>query len=153
DFPQTFKSNSKETGIFRLMPKMLALMAVQRQTAASRSARPEIRVQQGVEAEDPTTMFTKPNKFAHTPSFSVSIGQVGLDGDGGGGDAYAFGGGGDLDAFGGGGDLCAFGEGGGGQGTLSVELTKVKNRRLRIRSRAVVEAALETIFGMHTVAK
>jgi len=37
---QTLRSKLSEIGMLRLMPKILALMAVQRQTAASRSARP-----------------------------------------------------------------------------------------------------------------
>ncbi|KAG9132882.1 hypothetical protein Leryth_014815 [Lithospermum erythrorhizon] len=60
------------------MPKTLALMAVQRQTAASRSARPPRRVQHGVFDCEPTTTLTKPpNKSAHTPSFNASFGHVG----------------------------------------------------------------------------
>lgn len=59
---------------------MLALIAVQRQTAASRSAKPWMRLQQGVFGGVPTTRCTKPlSKLAHTPSFRVSLGQVGLD--------------------------------------------------------------------------
>ncbi|KAG9141169.1 hypothetical protein Leryth_001656 [Lithospermum erythrorhizon] len=59
------------------MPKTLALMAVQRQTAASRSARPPMRVQHGLFAGVPTTRFNKSfNKLAHTPSFNASIGHV-----------------------------------------------------------------------------
>ncbi|KAK6920301.1 Hydrophobic seed protein domain [Dillenia turbinata] len=77
-----FKSKLNATGTFKLMPKMLALMAVQRQTAASRSARPPSRLQQG---------------------------------------AFA------------------------GQGTTCVELTTVKKRRLRLRSRAEVAKAFEVI--------
>ncbi|GAA0167750.1 hypothetical protein LIER_22613 [Lithospermum erythrorhizon] len=64
------------------MPKTLALMAVQRQTAASRSARPPRRVQHGVFDCEPTTTLTKPpNKSAHTPSFNASFGHVGFEGD------------------------------------------------------------------------
>lgn len=108
------------------MPKMLALMAVQRQTAASRLARPWSKVQQGVTGGVPTTTWTKPNKSAHTPSFRVSTGQL---------------------AFAGGGLCgCGFGLfGDGGQGTLC-EVTMVKKRRLRERRRAMLEEALEAIF-------
>ncbi|WRX09789.1 hypothetical protein QQP08_002276 [Theobroma cacao] len=49
---------------------MLALMAVQRQTAASRSARPWMRGQQGVFGGVPTT-----STLAHTPNLRVSLGQ------------------------------------------------------------------------------
>lgn len=74
---------------------MLALIAVQRQTAASRSASPSMRLQQGVFGGVPTTRCNKSfSKLAHTPSLSVSFGQVAAAGDG-------------LGVFG----------GGGGQGT------------------------------------
>jgi hypothetical protein len=39
-FPQVLISKLKEIGISMLMPRMLALIAVQRQTAASRSTSP-----------------------------------------------------------------------------------------------------------------
>ncbi|KAL9671010.1 hypothetical protein QQ045_008573 [Rhodiola kirilowii] len=62
--------------MLRLMPRILALMAVQRQTAASRSISPERREQQGASGGVPTTAFTGPsNSLAHTPSFSASLGQ------------------------------------------------------------------------------
>ena len=54
-------------------------MAVQRQTAASRSARPPMRLQQGVLGGVPTTRCIKSfNKLAHTPNLRASLGQVGL---------------------------------------------------------------------------
>ncbi|KAJ9706878.1 hypothetical protein PVL29_002036 [Vitis rotundifolia] len=56
-------------------------MAVQRQTAASRSARPPMRLQQGVFAGVPTTACSKSfNKSAHTPNLRVSLGQAALAG-------------------------------------------------------------------------
>lgn len=71
------------------MPKTLALRAVQRQTAASRSARPWMRGQHGFFGGVPTTRCSKSfSKLAQTPSFRVSLGQVALaggDGDDGGG--------------------------------------------------------------------
>nr|DAD18548.1 TPA_asm: hypothetical protein HUJ06_020011 [Nelumbo nucifera] len=77
------------------MPKMLALMAVQRQTAASRSARPSMRVQQGYFGGVPMTRCTKSfNRLAQTPSFSVSLGQLGYTGGFGGFGVGFFGGGG-----------------------------------------------------------
>ncbi|KAL5727866.1 hypothetical protein ACHQM5_001011 [Ranunculus cassubicifolius] len=54
---------------------MLALIAVQRHTAASMSARPLRRLQQGVLEEVPITT-NPPSKSAQTPSFRVSIGQA-----------------------------------------------------------------------------
>lgn len=60
---------------------MFALMAVQRQAAASRSASPESRLQQGVFGGVPTTRWTKPfSKFAHTPNLRASLGQAGTAG-------------------------------------------------------------------------
>ncbi|GAA0184049.1 hypothetical protein LIER_31361 [Lithospermum erythrorhizon] len=54
-------------------------MAMQRQTAASRSARPPMRVQHGVSVGVPITRWTKSlNKSAHTPSFNASLGHVAL---------------------------------------------------------------------------
>ncbi|GER28035.1 amino acid adenylation domain-containing protein [Striga asiatica] len=61
------------------MPKTLALIAVHKQTAASRSASPWIRVQHGVFGGVPIVMsINPPSKSAHTPNFSVSLGQVAL---------------------------------------------------------------------------
>lgn len=107
----------------RLIPRTLALMAVQRQTAASRSARPARRLQHGVFGGVPTTMWTKSfNKLAHTPSFRASLGQEGFAGCECG---------------------CGF-DGEGGHGT-AVELTNVKKRRLRIKRNAVDARAFEAI--------
>lgn len=128
--PQKFKSKLNETGTFRLMPRTLALMAVQRHTAASRSTRPSMRLQQG-NFGGPTTRCTKPfNTSAHAPNFKVSFGHTALEGLGGAGLAFF------------GWWWCFLG--GGGQGVL-VEVTKVKKRRLRERRRAVVAKALEAI--------
>lgn len=107
------------------MPKMLALMAVQRHTAASRSARPLRRAQHGVTGGVPTTRWTKSfNKSAHTPSFRVSLGQLGW----------------------GGGGHCGLGIG--QQGTLCAP-AKVKTTMLRMRGRAVFAEHLEAI-SKHT---
>ncbi|RWR86676.1 hypothetical protein CKAN_01558700 [Cinnamomum micranthum f. kanehirae] len=62
--------------MLRLMPKILALIAVHRQTAASRLTRPCSREQQGSVGGDPTTAFTSPSTLAHTPSFSASLGHL-----------------------------------------------------------------------------
>ena len=76
-FPQALSNMLKERSMLRLIPNILASRAVQRQTAASRSARPLIRLQQGRVGGDPTTTFTKPSKLAQTPKRRVSIGQAG----------------------------------------------------------------------------
>ncbi|MFS8032324.1 hypothetical protein Hanom_Chr17g01556251 [Helianthus anomalus] len=76
--PQTLRSKVRATGTFRSFPNTLALMAVHRQTAASRSARPLMRVQHGLVGGEPTSTEIKPSKLAHTPSFKVSLGQVAL---------------------------------------------------------------------------
>lgn len=58
-------------------------MAVQRQTAASRSRRPWIREQQGVTGGVPITIPNKPlSKLAHIPSFRASLGHVAVEGVG-----------------------------------------------------------------------
>ncbi|KAL3373484.1 hypothetical protein AABB24_005462 [Solanum stoloniferum] len=50
-------------------------MAVHKQTAASRSTSPWIKLQHGRVGGDPTTIFTKLSTLAHTPSFKASIGH------------------------------------------------------------------------------
>ncbi|KAF4404069.1 hypothetical protein G4B88_014525 [Cannabis sativa] len=65
------------------MPKILALMAVQRQIAAWRLAKPPISVQQGV--LDGSPIITRCNRFAHTPNLRVSKGHLALELGGGGG--------------------------------------------------------------------
>lgn len=64
-------------------------MAVQRQSAASKSAKSLIKAQQSLVGGVPTIMFTSPKTLAQTPSFRVSLGQeaggggVGVGGVGG----------------------------------------------------------------------
>ena len=114
------------------MPRTLALIAVQRQTAASRSTRPWMRLQQGVFGGVPTTRCTKSfNKLAHTPSLRVSLGQVAglLVGRLG------------CECCG----VCFGVFNGGGQATL-VEVTIVKKRRLRESRKAMGAIALGAIF-------
>ncbi|EYU31726.1 hypothetical protein MIMGU_mgv1a019851mg, partial [Erythranthe guttata] len=74
---QAFRIKLSEMGTFRLMPNTLALTAVQRQTAASRSVKPPMRVQHGFfESGVPTTMPTKSfSKFAQAPNLRVSLGH------------------------------------------------------------------------------
>ncbi|KAL5728181.1 hypothetical protein ACHQM5_001294 [Ranunculus cassubicifolius] len=102
---------------------MLALRAVQRHTAASRSARPWIRVQQGATGGEPTITLTNPSTFAHTPSLSVSLGQTPFEGLGVGvGFGCGFG--------------CGFGIGPTGVVQVLQALTKVKKRMLSDKNRA-----------------
>ncbi|CAK8562761.1 unnamed protein product [Lathyrus sativus] len=63
-------------GRLRFIPKMLALRAVQRHTAASRSTRPFRREQHGVTGGWPKVIFNKPFRtLPHTPSLSASRGH------------------------------------------------------------------------------
>lgn len=114
---------------------------MQRQTAASRSTRPSMRLQHLAFSFSPTKIFNKFNTFAHACSFKVSLGQLpcGSDGGGGGGGGdltMGGGGGGDLTIGGGGGDLALGGGGGGGGdltlcgggGQYSAKLREAKNR-------------------------
>ncbi|CAA6658023.1 unnamed protein product [Spirodela intermedia] len=63
--------------MLRLMPRMLALMAVQRHTAASRSTSPLMREQQGSLGGFPSFSLSRSSTFAHTPSLRASLGQDG----------------------------------------------------------------------------
>ncbi|KAL3849087.1 hypothetical protein ACJIZ3_010969 [Penstemon smallii] len=75
--PQSFRSRLSESGTLRLRPNRLALIAVHRHTAASRSAKFPISEQHGAFGGVTTTRPNKPfNKLAHTPNFKVSIGHV-----------------------------------------------------------------------------
>ncbi|KAK8710648.1 hypothetical protein V6N13_145962 [Hibiscus sabdariffa] len=73
---QTLRSKLREIGMLRLSPKTLALSAVQRQTAASRSARPWMREQHGCTGGEPTTTLTKLSTLAHTPNLRASLGHL-----------------------------------------------------------------------------
>ncbi|CAN1333439.1 hypothetical protein LINPERPRIM_LOCUS36039 [Linum perenne] len=119
---------------------MLALMAVQRQRAASRSTSPWIRLQQGLTGGFPIEMLSRElSTLAQTPNLRASMGHfwdeglgVGVGFEGGGGHLLlGFGGGG------GGGHFLGLG-GGGGQPGLVAE-TMVKKRRFRARKRAKLE--------------
>lgn len=108
--------------MLRLMPNILALMAVQRHTAASRSTKPSRTLQQGNFGGWPILSLIKFRTFAHTPSLSASWGQEPEEGDG-------------------------LGEGLGlpGGGGHEVEETKEK-RRFTERRRAVIAKALLAIL-------
>lgn len=79
-FPQLLSSKLSERAASMLVPNTLALMAVQRQTAASTSARFSIREQHELFDDNnglPTTTCTKSfNKLAHTFNFSVFFGHL-----------------------------------------------------------------------------
>ncbi|KAL9664307.1 hypothetical protein QQ045_019706 [Rhodiola kirilowii] len=107
---QKFSNKLNETGTFKLIPSKFALIAVQRQTAASRSVRPPMRPQHSVFFGVPIIMPTKLfNKVPHTLNLRVSLGQVALVGDGG---DLGTGEGGDLGCGGGGGQAAFVGVGG-----------------------------------------
>lgn len=123
-------------GTSRLIPKTFALSAVQRQTAASRSANPSMRVQHGVFGGVPIVIPTNPpSKSPHTPSFRASIEQLALPGLTWGGGQYGFG-------FG-------FGFGFGlGVGQVSHAVERLKNTRFSTRKMAIMEiVCLEAIFS------
>ncbi|KAL8501785.1 hypothetical protein ACS0TY_021052 [Phlomoides rotata] len=68
-------------GTFKLMPSTLALRAVQRHAATSRSASPSRTAQHlSPDGGSPITTFTNPSRSAQTPSFNVSRGQKGFTG-------------------------------------------------------------------------
>ncbi|MBA0703212.1 hypothetical protein Goari_000088 [Gossypium aridum] len=73
---QTLRSKLREIGMLRLMPKMLALIAVQRQAAASRSTRPLRREQHGITGGEPTVTLTKLSTLAHIPNLRASLGHL-----------------------------------------------------------------------------
>lgn len=128
---QTLRSKLRERGIFRLMPKTLAFMAVQRQTAASRSVRPAMRVQHGVFGGVPTTTPSRPpSKSAHIPNFRASRGHVAFAGVGL-GVGFGFG----------------LGLGGLGVGQVPQEETRAKKRRLSKRKRAIDAELLESAIS------
>ncbi|KAH7845438.1 hypothetical protein Vadar_001967 [Vaccinium darrowii] len=94
--------------MFKLIPSTLALMAVQRHNATSKSANPSSKAQHLLEGGVPiTTPTTPPRRSAHTPSFRVSLGHVAGGGAIAGGGSLGAGGG-----FGGG----SLGAGGGSLG-------------------------------------
>ncbi|KAL4290798.1 hypothetical protein GQ457_14G019720 [Hibiscus cannabinus] len=64
-----FKKRFKETGRLMLIPNTFALTAVHRQTAASRSSKPWMRLQHGLVGTLPSSTSTKLNRLRHTPRF------------------------------------------------------------------------------------
>lgn len=74
-FWQALSTRLSVIGTFKLTPRTLALIAVQRQSAASKSAKPWSNEQHLLEEGDPTTILTSPKTSAQTPSFNVSLGH------------------------------------------------------------------------------
>jgi hypothetical protein len=100
DFSQALSRRLSVIGTFKLIPRTLALIAVQRQIAASKSTKPWSNAQHLLEAGLPTIILTSPRTSAHTPSFNVSVGQF-CDVEGVGGVAEGVGGHGVGEAGGG----------------------------------------------------
>ena len=73
--PQKLRMRLRWMGRLRLMPSTLALMAVHRHTAASRSTSPFSSGQHGSVAGTPAFAYIRSSTFAHTPSFSASAGH------------------------------------------------------------------------------
>jgi hypothetical protein len=125
------------------MPKIFALRAVQRHTAASRSTKPPSREQQELVGGLPSvTFWIKPSTSAQTPNFSASLGHV-VELGGGGGDGVVQlpdgGGGGARLLFGGGGGArLLFGGGGEVPGQAAFAMTK--QMRLAMRKIAALDA-------------
>lgn len=130
---QTLRSRLKDIGRFKLIPRMLALRAVQRQTAASTSASPWMRLQHGSTGGLPRVKSRRPlSTLAQTPSLRVSLGHL-LEPELGLGVGLGVG----------------FGLGEGQPPPHGVQLPQaeivVKKRRLRAKKRAM---ELEAIFGI-----
>ncbi|KAG9128957.1 hypothetical protein Leryth_014733 [Lithospermum erythrorhizon] len=68
-------------GTFKLIPRTLALSAVQRQAATSKSANPSSKGQHlSPEGGEPKLILTNPRRSAQTPNFNVSVGHKGFTG-------------------------------------------------------------------------
>lgn len=121
---------------------MLALRAVQRQAAASRSASPLMRVQHGSTGGLPRVILSRPlSTLAQTPSLRASLGHLAVAGLGLGlGVGFGLGLG-----FGFGEGLgCGFGLGEGQPQLPHAEIV-VKKRKLRIKKRAKDFVVFEAI--------
>jgi len=75
DFSQALSRRLSVIGTFKLIPRTLALIAVQRQIAASKSTKPWSNAQHLLEAGLPTITLTSPRTSAQTPNFNVSLGH------------------------------------------------------------------------------
>lgn len=130
---QTLRSRFRDIGRFKLIPRMLALRAVQRQTAASTSASPWMRLQHGSTGGLPRVKSRRPlSTLAQTPSLRVSLGHL-LEPELGLGVGLGVG----------------FGLGEGQPPPHGVQLPQaeivVKKRRLRAKKRAMELVVLEAI--------
>jgi hypothetical protein len=76
ELPHWLRRSTRSTGTLSLIPRTLALMAVQRHTAASRSASPLSSGQHCSLAGTPRLSFSRFSTLAHTFSLSVLIEQV-----------------------------------------------------------------------------
>lgn len=135
-FSHALSNKLSVTGTFKLIPSTLALMAVQRHNAASKSTNPSSKAQHLLEGGVPITRLTRPpRRSTHTPSFKVSLGHLagvvgGAIGVVGGGAIGVVGGaigGGSMGAAGGGLGLGTSG-GLGMQGTQALENVENKMR-------------------------
>lgn len=90
-FWQALTKRERATGMSRLIPSTLALMAVHRQRATSRSTSPSRRAQQGLVGGVPMTTLTSPSRSAQTPSLRASLGHDALGTAGGVGQGCGFG--------------------------------------------------------------
>lgn len=75
-FWQALRSKLSETGTFKLIPSTLALMAVQRHSAASRLVKPVSNAQQLLVGGVPNWRLMSPRRSTQTPSFNVSWGHA-----------------------------------------------------------------------------
>ncbi|KAJ3681880.1 hypothetical protein LUZ60_014453 [Juncus effusus] len=123
----------RSIGILRLSPNTFALIAVHKQTAASRSTSPSISEQHGTTGGLPTLNLIKSSTLAHTPSFKVSTGHVVPLGVGL-GVGFGFG----VGGFG-------FGVGGLGLGHSPQAFANVKKSRFTARKRAMVTLGLDSM--------
>ena len=123
-FWQALRIKLNATGTFKLIPSTLALMAVQRHKAASKSTNPLSKEQQGLVGGLPITTLTSPRISAHTPSFNASLGHDPVEGGGAG---------------------VAGGVGHVGVGLHELQALEIVERRIRERMKMAEERVLEAI--------
>lgn len=129
-------------GRLSLMPRMLALSTMQRQTAASRSARPWMSVQHGFFGGLPRFRLMRPlSTLAHTASLRVSMGHLPVEEPGLGGMKPGLGG----VKLGLGGVKPGLGGLGVGPGQTPQPPTRAKKRRLKATKRAADAGALDAM--------
>lgn len=74
--PQALRAKLRWMGVLVVMPRMLSLSALQKQSAISRSSRPKRTEQQGLIAGAPRFKLMRLRIFAQVESLSWSLGQV-----------------------------------------------------------------------------